>query len=208
MKCILALAFSLLVACGDSATASTSTSADPPITSGPLATNTGTGTGRTAAGSSGATADTASETGAPEPLPCGGLRTYTNAATGTEWTTWAAWEPVLSLTVPLCAVDPPWPRVHIEVVAEARTLNGAEDAVLDLRLIDLAIGEGSPVATRSGAGPSAFSGFRLEPVADYTRTVVWAVEYSPPAGEAVALQLQARGAKGVRIRDVRLSAHE
>lgn len=87
-------------------------------------------------------------------------------------------------------------------------MNGAEDAVLDLRLIDLAIGEGSPVATRSGAGPSAFSGFRLEPVADYTRTVVWAVEYSPPAGEAVALQLQARGAKGVRIRDVRLSAHE
>ena len=202
MSRLLALALSLLVACGDSATASTSTSAGPPITSGPLAASTGD------SGTTEGSSDTASETGAPEPLPCGGLRTYMNDATGTEWTMWATWEPVLSLTVPLCAVDPPWPRVHIEVVAEARTLNGAEDAVLDLRLIDLAIGEGSPVATRSGVGPSAFSGFRLEPVADYTRTVVWAVEYSPPAGGAVALQLQARGAKGVRIRDVRLSAHE
>lgn len=86
-------------------------------TSGPLAAS--TGDSGTTEGS-----DTTSETGAPEPLPCGGLRTYTNDAT---------------------------------------------------------------------------SGFRLEPVADYARTVV---------GEAVALQLQARGAKGVRIRDVRLSAHE
>lgn len=211
LRALLALPLALaLSACADPVyvdpSALTSGAASAPVApTGDFAATSGTDAGGT----------TFADTGSPDepgpwPKPCGGppgLQVFQNSATGTEWTlpSFGVWEPLLTVEAPYCGAAL-GNKVAIDVVAEARSLT-ADPSIVDLRIIDLDIGEGSPVATRLGAGPSAASGFRVLADPDYSRSLVWSIEYAPALEGKVRLQLQAKSStNGSRLRDVRLSA--
>lgn len=142
----------------------------------------------------------------------GGSALYAcNNATGTEYTentgTWST-----TLTASALAADgngyyglSVGAKVLIRVTCEARSLSAAAANIVNMRLIDSALGTGSPIATRSGAGPSATSGFELLSLTTtYQRSISWVVEYTPSSNGdlSIYLQIQRGTANGIRIRDL------
>jgi len=142
----------------------------------------------------------------------GGSALYAcNNATGTEYTenagTWTT-----TLTASALAANgngyyglSVGAKVLIRVTCEARSLSAAAANIVNMRLIDSALGTGSPIATRSGAGPSATSGFELLSLTTtYQRSISWVVEYTPSANGdlSIYLQIQRGTANGIRIRDL------
>lgn len=133
------------------------------------------------------------------------------AATGTEYTENAgSWSTTLTASALTSEGNGFYgsasgAKVLIRVTCEARSLSAAAANIVNMRLINSAVGTGSPIATRSGAGPSATSGFELLTLTTtYQRTISWVVEYEPPSdGDLeIYLQIQRGTANGIRIRDL------
>lgn len=141
----------------------------------------------------------------------GGSALYAcNHATGTEYTENAgSW--TTTITASALASDgngyyglSAGAKVLVRVTCEARSLTAAAN-IVNMRLIDNALGTGSPIATRSGAGPSSSSGFELLTASTtYQRSISWVVEYTPSANGdlQIYLQIQRGTANGIRIRDL------